>query len=174
MSTRKPAVPHDPLVGFVALRARDVMQRDVISVRAGDPLDEVERALADARVSGLPVLDEDGQMLGVLSAKDLVRHRAEDAEVPEDLGFEDTVLDADETEPVAYRRTLGGKACAGDVMSTDVATVGPDADLVEVARTMVDREVHRLMVVERGRLVGIVSTMDVLRPIAGLPPKTGR
>ena len=55
-------------------------------------------------------------------------------------------------------------------MTTDVACVAPDTELVDVARTMVSRDVHRLMVVERGRLVGIVTTMDVLRPIAGLPP----
>ncbi|MBL8728192.1 MAG: CBS domain-containing protein [Planctomycetes bacterium] len=163
---KAPAAPRPDLAD---LRARDVMQHDLVCVRASDPLTEVERVLADARVSGVPVLDDDGQMLGVLSAKDLVRSHAEDAEVPEDLGFQDTVLDPDDTEPVAYRRSQGGVMCAGDVMTTDVASVGPDTSLVEVARTMVQREIHRLLVVDRGRLVGIVSTLDVLRPLAGLP-----
>jgi CBS domain-containing protein len=163
-------VARDPASGFAELRACDVMQRNVISVRASDPLEEVERVLADARVSGLPVLGDEDQLVGVLSAKDLVRRRAEDAEIPEELGFEDTVLDADETEPVAYRRSRGGGLCAGDVMTTDVASIAPQASLVDAARAMVTREVHRLMVVERGRLVGLVSTMDLLRPLAGLPP----
>ncbi len=156
------------------LRASDLMQSDLVCVRASDPLEEVERVLADARISGVPVLDEEGQMLGVLSTKDLVRRHAEDAEIPEDLGFQDTVLDADDTEPVAYRRSERGVLCAGDVMTTEVASIGPDATLVEVAQAMVNREVHRLMVVDRGRLVGIVSTMDVLRPVAGLQPGPGR
>lgn len=158
-----------PPANFADLRASDVMQRDLICVQASDPLEEVERVLADARISGVPVLDEDGQMLGVLSAKDLVRRHAEDTEVPEDLGFQDTVLEAEDTEPVAYRRSQRGELVAGDVMTTEVATISPDENLIATARTMVEREVHRLLVVERGRLVGIVSTMDVLRPLAGLP-----
>lgn len=157
-----------PLQNLAELRVRDLMQRHLISVQASDPLEEVERVLADARISGVPVLDEDGQMLGVLSAKDLVRRHAEDSELPEDLGFQDTVLDADDTEPVAYRRSQAGQLCAGDVMTTDVKTIHPDASVAETARAMVDNEVHRLLVVDRGRLVGIVSTMDLLRPIADL------
>jgi len=165
----KNRTPPSPAADFADLRASDVMQRDLVCVRASDPLEEVERVLADARVSGVPVLDDDDQILGVLSTKDLVRSHAEDTEVPKDLGFQDTVLDADDTEPVAYRRSKSGELCAGDVMTTEVASIAPDATLVETARAMVKNEVHRLLVVDRGRLVGIVSTMDVLRPIAGLP-----
>jgi len=157
-------------IDLTDLRARDVMNREIVCVRASDSLEEVERVLADARVSGVPVLDDEDHVLGVLSTKDLVRRHAEAAEVPEDLGFQDTVLDADDTEPVAYRRSESGAPCAGDVMTTEVASVGPDTSLAEVARTMVQREVHRVPVVDGGRLVGIVSTMDILRPIAGLPP----
>lgn len=166
----KNRTPAAKLTELADLNASDIMQRDLVTVRASDPLDEVERVLADARISGVPVLDEEGQMLGVLSTKDLVRSHAEDAEIPEDLGFQDSVLDADDTEPVAYRRSGSGALCAGDVMTTEVATIAPDTAFVEIARRMVDREVHRLMVVDRGRLVGIVTTMDVLRPLAGLSP----
>lgn len=157
-------------IDLAGLRARDVMQREIVCVRASDSLEEVERVLADARVSGVPVLDDEDHVLGVLSTKDLVRRHAEAAEVPEDLGFQDTVLDADDTEPVAYRRSQRGVACAGDLMSTDVASVAPDTSLADVARTLVQREIHRVPVVEHGRLIGIVTTMDVLRPLAALPP----
>lgn len=170
MKTRKPTPAAGSVAEFAELRAADVMSRELVAVRAGDSVEEVERVLADARISGVPVLDDDAQLLGVLSTKDLVRRRAEDAEVPEELGFEDTVLDADETEPVAYRRRKGSGLCAGDLMSTDVATVSPETSLVATAHTMVTREVHRVVVVERGRPVGIVTTMDLLRPLAGLPP----
>ncbi|MBL9076404.1 MAG: CBS domain-containing protein [Planctomycetes bacterium] len=171
MKTRKPDTGTVVPVAFAEIRVADVMQRELVHVRATDALEEVERVLADARISGVPVLDDDDQMLGVLSNKDLVRRRAEDSEAPEELGFEDTVLDAEETEPVAYRRPRGSGLCAGDVMTTDVASVAPDTGLAEAARLMVQREVHRLMVVQRGRLVGIVTTLDLLRPLAGMPPK---
>lgn len=169
MNARKRTNPPEPVRGFAELRAADVMQSDLVSVRAGDTLEEVERVVADARVGGVPVLDDDGHMLGVLSTKDLVRCHAEDAERPEDVGFEDTVLDAEETEPVAFQRANGTAVCAGDVMTTEVETIGPDTSLVDAARTMVTNGVHRLVVVDHGRLVGIVSTMDLLRPLAGLP-----
>jgi CBS domain-containing protein len=155
-------------VPFDRLTARDVMQSEVVSVRASDTLGEVERVLSEARVSGVPVLDDDGRVLGVLSVKDLVRQRAEQPPERGDgaVAAADDLLD--DVEPMAFHGLADESVCAADLMTTDVASVAPDTKLVDIARKMVEREVHRLLVVEKGRLAGLVSTMDVLRPIAGL------
>ena len=158
-------------VELADLRACDVMQRDVVSVRASDTVAEVERVLTDARISGLPVIDDNDRVVGVLSTKDLVRRRADGLSVQESAGYgvADELLD--DTEPMLFDQPDGQPPCAGDLMTTEVVSVGPEATLVEVAGKMVENEVHRLLVVEGDKLLGLISTMDLLRPLAGLPAR---
>ena len=153
------------------LRACDVMQRDVVTVRVSDSIAEVERVLTDARISGLPVIDENDRVVGVLSTKDVVRRRAEGLSVPEGAGYgvADDLLD--DSQPMSFDQPDGQLPCAGDLMTTEVCSVGPEAPLVEVAGKMVENQVHRLLVVDGAKLLGLISTMDVLRPLAGLPAR---
>ena len=145
--------------------AADVMQTQLITVHAGDPIHEVERVLADAQVSGVPVLDDNDHVLGVISTTDLV-HRAAESDDPEGAEDRGAIDDVDETEVAAYHRAVAGQPCAGDLMTADVASVPRHATLREMAGVMVGKPVHRLLVLDQGRLVGLVSTMDVLRAIA--------
>jgi CBS domain-containing protein len=151
---------------FATLCASDVMQTSLITVRASDPLSEVERVLADAHISGVPVLDDNDSIIGVLSMSDLVNSYAEDDDLPVGADYRDLEEDADPTEVVAYRRTAGPDLCAGDLMTTEISCVAPSASLREVARTMVGQQVHRVLVVERSRVMGLVTTLDVLRALA--------
>ncbi len=148
------------------LSAADVMQQSVITVRASDSLREAERVLAEARISGAPVVDDAGAVLGVLSLRDLARHRAEDGDLPEDADVEVFDSGVDDTEQVAFDRPASG-ACAADVMTQDLVSVAPAATLAQVAKRMVDAEVHRVLVLERGKLRGLVSSTDLLRVLAG-------
>ncbi|HEX5054338.1 MAG TPA: CBS domain-containing protein [Planctomycetota bacterium] len=158
-----------PPADSTTLCADDMMQRKLITVRASDELREVERVLAEAHISGAPVLDEDDHVLGVISMSDLIGRHVDDGARPDDAAYPS--YDDDESEQVAFRRAVANEACAGDLMTTDIASVGPAATLVEVANKMVDAEVHRLLVLDtRGRVVGIITTMDVLRAIAGRVP----
>ena len=137
------------------LRAADLMQRDLITVHVDDPLREVERVLVDAQVSSVPVLDEAGGVLGVVSMRDVVSRYA-DADNQDD--DED-----DDGEPDWLR---GDEPTAGDLMSTDLLRVTPDTALPAMARTMAEHACHRVLVVERSRLLGMVSSRDVLRAIS--------
>jgi len=150
---------------FATLRATDVMQRELVTVHASDPLREVERVLVDAQVSAVPVLDDDDRVLGIVSMRDVVSRYAADHDLRDDADEESFADDIDETEPVAYQR-LDGEPCAGDVMATDPVSVGPNTLLTDVAGRMVEHGTHRVLVTDRQRLLGLVSTMDVLRAIA--------
>ena len=155
---------------FATLCAADVMQRDLITVHASDPVSEVARVLADARISGVPVLDDHEEVIGILSMADLVdRYAEEDDDVPEDVDYreDDTEVDDDETEVVAFHRASEDEVCAGDLMTTEITFIAPTASLREASRIMVQKHIHRLLVVDRGRAVGIVTTLDILRAVAG-------
>jgi CBS domain-containing protein len=123
------------------------MQKDVKVVRPDVSVADVIASLADAHVSGVPVVDRHGQMLGVISSTDVMIQEAE----------------AEDTEA---RTTLLESKMAQDIMTPHPLTIDPNADVREAAREMLYAEVHRLFVVEHGRLVGVISTSDIVRGVA--------
>jgi CBS domain-containing protein len=124
----------------------DVMTREVVAVRSDCPFKEVARALQRHRIAALPVVDDDQRPVGVVSETDLVRHEA-------GRGL------------VARDPAPSGAETAAGLMTSPAVTARPEWRLAEAARTMQHHAVGRLPVVAAdGRLVGIVSGHDLLRP----------
>lgn len=130
------------------MRVKDIMTHTVYSVRVGDAIEAAAKLLADRQITAAPVFDDAGELVGMVSEGDLLWHR-----VPAD--------------PTAHLRpvAVGGDRphTVADVMSGAPLTTWPDADVADVAQTMLDREVRSLPVLEDDVVVGIVSRRDVLR-----------
>jgi len=152
----------------MSMSARDVMQSEVVTVESSLPAAELEALLDRERISGAPVLDG-GRLVGVVSRADLVGAAA-GAEGAADalLAYYEDAGGASSSR--GERARLVGERAASlrvrDLMRTDLVTVAPAAPLREVAAKLTERRIHRVLVVEGGRLVGIVSSLDVLRPLA--------
>ncbi|WP_327319538.1 CBS domain-containing protein [Streptomyces sp. NBC_01235] len=138
-----------------------VMTTDVVRAEYGTPFKEVARLLAAHRISGLPVVDEDDKVVGVLSETDLMMHQAT---TPDPYEQKHRAKLAELT-PGGKRRTAKGKArTAGELMTRPAVTVHADDTIVQAARTMAQRHVERLPVLdEEDRLVGIVTRRDLLQ-----------
>ncbi|MFI7497980.1 CBS domain-containing protein [Streptomyces sp. NPDC049687] len=138
-----------------------VMTTDVVRAAYGTPFKEVARLLATHRISGLPVVDEDDKVIGVLSETDLMMHQATTADPYEPKQR----VRLAELTPGAKRRAAKGKArTAGRLMTAPAVTVHADDTIVQAARTMARRHVERLPVLdEEDRLVGIVTRRDLLQ-----------
>ncbi len=137
------------------MNVRDVMTRDVLTVSPSTPLKDVARLLVERRVSGVPVVDEDGSVLGVVSEGDILvkeRGRPGRASLLErliEVGSEAEKHDARD---------------AADAMTTPAVTIRPGRAISEAAALMLDRCVNRLPVVDaHGALVGIVTRADLVR-----------
>lgn len=132
----------------------DVMTKDVITVETRTSFKDVARLLAEHKISAVPVVDNAGWPLGVVSESDLVR-KAE-FRAPSPAGWF-----------ARRRRTARAKAAgrtAGDVMSKPAITIRPDASVSAAAHTLADHHITRLVVVDEGGLVaGIVTRSDLLR-----------
>ncbi|MFF5158173.1 CBS domain-containing protein [Streptomyces sp. NPDC000348] len=138
-----------------------VMTTEVVRAEYGTPFKEVARLLADHRIGGLPVVDEDEHVIGVVSETDLMAHQA-GTPLPYDSPprFRLAAL-----MPGARRRAArAGARTAGGLMTAEPVTAHAEDTVVEAARVMVRRGVQRLPVLdEEDRLVGVVTRRDLLR-----------
>ena len=150
---------------WALITARDIMRKDVVTINYATPLSEVERKFSDHRISGAPVTDEAGHIVGVISLKDLVDRYAEspDSHPRRGRGFfhlsSEEMLD-DDFE--SFEVPDEAEETAGDIMSGQVFAIPADAGLKEIATAMVEHKVHRLLVQEGGKYIGLVSTMEIL------------
>ena len=141
------------------LTIRDVMTRSVISVDPETPLKDVAQLLVDRRISGVPVVDREGQVLGIVSEADLLlKEQGADAIVPRRFAW----LVGDDAETRARREKVAATT-AGEAMTHPAVTVGPELAIAAAAERMTARRVNRLPVVENGRLIGIVTRADLVR-----------
>ncbi len=155
------------------IRVSDVMAEDVRHVAPNLPVLELDRQLAAYRISGAPVTDRDGRVVGIVSRSDIERALAQERTkaaavasyyVEVDPTDELAALDSQDPTHAAFESIR--EMTVDDIMSRDVLSVAPGAALVEAARVMKDRRIHRLLVLEDGSLVGIVSALDIVGAVA--------
>lgn len=146
-------------------RVLELMNPDVVSLRPEHSVVEAQEILSSKSVSGAPVVDDTGRVVGVVSQNDLVRRTAHPDTAEHAGQFFSSVEDyADLGEtPVPP-----GSVRVSDVMSTRVFSVNRDTGVAVAANIMRERRIHRLLVTDRGVLVGIVSSLDLLRVVEEL------
>lgn len=137
---------------------QDVMSRDVISVQKFESVVTVARILSEKSISGLPVVDKQKHVIGIITQADILSMVG----VRKEHTFKD-LLKHMLGEPLPERRT--GDIVA-DIMSSAPVTITADATIAEVAQIMDEKKVRRLPVVdEKKRLVGIISRADILKAV---------
>jgi CBS domain-containing protein len=129
------------------MRVRELMQTKVQTVHPDDAVNDAVVTLTDAHVSALPVVDETGHMIGVISSTDILTSEAEARDAVE-------------------REALFEQMMVRDIMTPRPLTVSSDADVREAAQQMLYAEVHRLFVTSGNQLVGVISTTDIVRAVA--------
>lgn len=141
-----------------AVKARDIMTREVVAVGPDLPAAKVAQTMASKGVSGVPVVDEQGEVLGVISEKDFFRLMGA-SEFPNFMAVVARCL----TEKGCVAFPLRDKK-AGDIMSSPAITVREETPAVEIARVFTQKKINRVPVLDQGgRIVGIVSRADILR-----------
>jgi CBS domain-containing protein len=127
------------------------MSPEVTTLRRNDKLSIADDVMRLGRIRHLPVLDEDGQVVGIVSQRDLFRGALARA-----LGY-----------GAHAQQKILGQLVVKEVMTNDPITIGPEAPLTEAARLMLHRKIGALVVVDGGQLVGILTESDFVRRFAG-------
>ena len=129
------------------MRVAELMQTEVQTVPLDAVVNDAVITLAECRVSALPVVDGAGRMVGVISSTDVLASE-------------------EEAEDQKARETLFEETFVRDLMTSRPLTIAPDAEVKEAAQQMLYADVHRLFVTEGERLIGVISTTDIMRGLA--------
>lgn len=144
----------------------DVMNRNPVTIQPEAPLQEAIKILAERRISGLPVVDQAGKLVGVISESDLMWQES-GATPPAYIMLLDSVIYLE--NPARYERELH-KALGqtvGEVMTREVVTIAPEKPLRDAARLMHERSIRRLLVMDtEDQLVGILTRGDIVQLMA--------
>ncbi|RMF39465.1 MAG: CBS domain-containing protein [Alphaproteobacteria bacterium] len=144
------------------MKARDVMTTAVISVDENATVEEAVRLMLDHHVSGLPVVDSDGRLVGMLSEGDLLR-RLQDGDGIRRSWWLELISD---TADAARDYVKARSHRVVDVMTTDVLSVSEDSEVADIAHLLETRRIKRVPVVRDGRVVGIVSRANLIHALA--------
>lgn len=124
----------------MTLFASDVMIDDVLTVSESTPLKEVARMFVERKITGAPVVNAEGELVGVISETDIIR----------------------KTNNIG----AWSPSTAGQIMTKPAVTVSPNDTLQRVCELMYNRRIHRVVAAEGAQIRGIITTMDILRAIA--------
>lgn len=149
---------------------KDVMNPDVMTVADEMTTGELARYLTEREISGAPVVDGQGHLIGVVSMTDIGRHLAEPSELESTRDSEFYRDSADEVtlEDFGQRYVEESATTVRDVMTPVIHQVPATATVAEAARVMIREHIHRLVVTQGREPVGIITSMDLLRVVADL------
>lgn len=152
------------------MRARDVMTKPVVSIAPHIGVREIARLLYERGISAVPVVDDQGHLIGIVSEGDLMRRPESGTEGRRSWWLE--LLGTAEERARSYLKTHG--LTARDVMTRNVITVGENASLKEIARLLERKRIKRVPVLRSGKLVGIVSRANLLHGLVAAPGRPAR
>jgi CBS domain-containing protein len=146
------------------------MTADVLTVTPATTLTQFARILTEDRISGCPVVTVDGSLAGIASKTDLLARllegRHDFASSPDFrglLGLGEEGLVAPGSAEDSEEEVFG---TVEDIMQPNPVTVLPDASVLDVARALAEHRIHRVLVQEKGKLLGIITSLDVIAHIA--------
>ena len=136
------------------MQVLDLMSTELIRVPPETTLRDAARLMVEARISGLPVTDDEGSLVGLVTESDFLRKEVDRGEVM-DSGLLGILF--------TKRDSLADAETVGEVMATELFTISPEATLVEAARSMTTHGIKRLPVVDRdGKLIGVIARSDIV------------
>lgn len=130
------------------IKARELMSSPVITVRNNSSLRAAETILKEKKITGLPVVNDDGEIVGIISEKHL-------------LSIYDIRGEEQDLTDLSFRLPYESRTWVEEIMTGEVVSVTEETSLREICRLMVDNHIHRLPVLRGKKVVGLISTLDL-------------
>ena len=144
--------------------AKDIMTKDVVTVRPEEKVENAARILLNNKISGIPVVDENNHVIGIITEKDLMI-KATEMRVPFYLTLFDSIIYLE--NPIRFNNDLKKYTASNvkEAMTDKVYSVEEDTSLTEIVAMMQKRNINRVPVLRHGKLIGIISRNDILKAL---------
>jgi CBS domain-containing protein len=147
------------------LTAKDIMTKDVITVRPDTSIEALSSLLVKYEISGVPVVDDSGALYGIVTDNDLIS-RNKRLHIPTVVSFLDAAIYLESSKKFEQEVKRLTATRVGDICVRKVVTIGEDTTVVDIATIMSEKKVHLLPVVKAGKLAGIVGKRDMVKAVA--------
>jgi CBS domain-containing protein len=147
------------------LTAKDIMTKDVITVRPDTSIEALSSLLVKYEISGVPVVDDSGELYGIVTDNDLIS-RNKRLHIPTVVSFLDAAIYLESSKKFEQEVKRLTATRVGDICVRKVVTIGEDTTVVDIATIMSEKKVHLLPVVKAGKLAGIVGKRDMVKAVA--------
>lgn len=145
------------------MKSKDIMTKNVVTIKEDDTVEVAARLLNDKGISGLPVVDEDSKVKGIITEGDLIR-RVSKINAPSYIEILGGILPLERKKDFIDKINRYMGYLVKDMMTKDVITISEDAEIEEIATLMVNEKIKRIPVVDdEKRLVGIISRRDIMK-----------
>ena len=148
------------------LKAKDIMTTRVASVTMEMKVEELASLFWEQRISGAPVVDASGGVVGVVTESDLI-DQTKKFHIPTVVSILDSVIFLESAKKIEKEIQKMTGATVGDICTKDPITIATDTPLDEIGSIMAEKKIHTLPVVENGQLVGVVGKGDLIRALMG-------
>jgi CBS domain-containing protein len=146
------------------LKAKDIMTRELITVSPQTEIASAAKILLEKRINGLPVIDDSGKLVGILCQSDLVAQQ-KSIPIPSVYTLLESFVPLTSIKRIDKEVEKIAALTVEQAMTSNPVTVGPETDIEDVARLMVDKKYHTLPVMEGDKIVGVVGKEDVLKTL---------
>lgn len=143
---------------------KEIMTVKPITVTVDMEIFKAAKILLDNRINGVPVLDDNGKLVGILCQSDIIAQQKK-LPIPSLFSFLDGYINLSSMKGLEKEVRKIAATAVSDAMTPNPVTVGPDSSIETVAALMVDHNLHTLPVVEKGQLTGVVGKEDILRTL---------
>ena len=147
------------------LTAKDIMTKDIITVTKKTSTEDLSKLFIEHRVSGIPVVDENGGLQGVVTQADLIEQK-KNLHIPTVIALFDAVLllETQKKFESDVKKLTG--SCVEDIYTANAISVNMDTEFRDVATIMSEKDIHTLPVLDGEKLVGIIGKLDLIRGIS--------
>lgn len=147
------------------ITAKEIMTKDVITVTKDTSIKELSDLFIKHKVNGFPVLDESGQLVGIVTEKNLIEQN-KNLHIPTVIALFDAVIYLESGKKFEEEVRRFNATQVKDIFTPNVVTVSPDTSFDEIASLMAEKSVHSIPVVEGKKTVGIIGKLDIIKGLA--------
>lgn len=148
--------------GLPKITAEDIMSRKTIAVTPKTSFNELIKILVEHKIGGVPVVNENNDLIGIVSKSDIVTHTLEKELKKVLKKVVDVVFETKEDKEGVKKLPKKLSRTVGNIMTKKVVTASPKTDVSEIANLMLKNKIHRIIITENDKVTGIVTALDIL------------